>query len=159
MHAFMEGGGYEKWIGELGIRDAPLVRAGLGEALRFFHMEMPDLPRTLRFAFLKGMDLHKPVTVATLQPGEVLAAFRRSTEDPLKLFYSRPGTSVLGLGVNPGGRAFQRFRVVHRVRVLDSVAAAARDTWTDDSSAYIAAGGGRQYIVPRAYRCLEVLSR
>lgn len=156
MHDFLQGGGAEKWLAELGVSDAPLTRTGLGTALQFFHTRMPDLPRTMRFAFLKAMDLHKPVCLVTLAPPSMLSAFRKANEDPLKLFYTKAGTSVLNLGLNPANREFRRFRVARPVQVLESVAAAAIDKWTDDRRYFVASGGGRQYIIPQAHAVLEL---
>lgn len=156
MHAFLMGGGAEKWLAELGVSNAPMTRAGLATALDFFHREMPELPRPMRFNFLKGMDLHKPVQRVMLSPPALLAAYRRATEDPLKLFFTKAGTSIHSLGVNPGGRAFQRFRIVRPAPALESIATGAIDKWSDAGNPYIADGGGRQYIVPRAWMYLEV---
>lgn len=44
------------WLSELGVRDAPLTRAGVTMALRFFDARMQTLPAEMRFKFLKGID-------------------------------------------------------------------------------------------------------
>src|SRR5918998_684476 len=78
---------YKDFFAQLGITDAPLTRKGLAKTLGFFEDEMPTLPWKYRIAFLKAMDLHHPVEVVTLQPGEKLTAYRKHTEDPFKTFY------------------------------------------------------------------------
>ena len=157
MSDYLMGGGFDKWLKEVGVSDAPLTRSGLSTALQFFHAHMPNLPRSLRIAFLKGMDLHKQVRTTELNPPTVVAAFRKCTEDPFKLFYTKAGTSVRTLGVNPATRQFQRFRVRTRVVVLESRCASARDTWTDPTQAVIAEGGGVQFIIPDSFRPLETI--
>ncbi|HKG96160.1 MAG TPA: hypothetical protein VKA84_29875 [Gemmatimonadaceae bacterium] len=157
MTDFLEGGGYEKWLGELGVTDSPLTRAGLTTALQFFHIHMPTLPRGLRLGFLKGMDLHQGVRQVTLGPPEVVAAFRKATEDPFKLFYTRVGTSMHDLGVNPSTRGFQRYRVAQPVVALESRASAARDTWTE-AREYVASGGGTQLVIPNAHAVLALVT-
>jgi hypothetical protein len=153
------GGGYEKWLQEIGVTDAPVVRAGLLATLSFFHLRMPDLPRSMRLNFLKAMDLHSPVSEITLSPGNIVAAFRKSTEDPLKLFYTKPGSSPHQLGVNPNDRGFMRYRVRRPAPALQSRATAAVDTWTDNRQYYVASGGAIQLIIPDAHAALEVLPR
>jgi hypothetical protein len=145
------------WLSALGVTDAPLTRSGVAAALRFFDLRMPSLDRKMRLAFLKGMDLHKAVAETTLPVHTVLAAFRKSAEDPLKLFYTKAGTAVGQLGVNPAARSFRRFRVVQPIAALESRAGSARDTWTDESVVYVASGGGTQFIVPDAARGLELV--
>jgi hypothetical protein len=146
------------WLDALSVTDAPLTRAGVTTALRFFDTRMPSLRAGLRFAFLKGIDLHKPVGEVLLEPKTTLAAFRRLNEEPVRLFYTKVGTAVSQLGVNPAARGFRRFRVVRPVSALESRAAAARDTWTDASTVYVAAGGGVQFIIPDAAGGLEVVA-
>jgi hypothetical protein len=153
------GGGYEKWLQEIGVTDAPVVRAGLLAALTFFHLRMPDLPRAMRLNFLKAMDLHSPVSEITLSQGNIVAAFRRFNEDPVKLFYTKPGSSPHQLGVNPNARGFMRYRLRRPSQALQSRAAAAVDTWTDNKLYYVASGGALQLIIPDAHAALEVLPR
>lgn len=140
----------------LGVTDAPLPRAGLSCALEFFALRMPSLSAKDQFDFLKGMDLHSPVREVRLEPSQQLAAFRKAAEDPLKLFYTKVGTSLHALGINPMTRGFRRFRVVSASVALESRCAAARDTWTDADYPYVASGGGTQYIIPDA-RCALVI--
>ena len=155
--SFLSGGGYEKWLGRLGVSDAPLTRRGLATALMYFHCYLPSLSRDLQLSFLKGMDLHKTVRVITLDPPTVIAAFRKLHEYPFRLFYTKAGVSIADLGLNPRGRYFARFRLKSRVNVLESRCASAVDTWTDASHPYVASGGGIQYVIPESCRCLEWL--
>lgn len=149
--------GLEKWIAEIGVSDAPVPRAGIKTALDFFHRQMPESSRSLRLAFLKAMDLSKPVRAITLYPPFMVAAFRLCNEDPFKLFYTKAGTGVGQLAINPTNRAFQRYRVARLVPVLESRCAPALDTWTNDRRYYLGGGGGIQYIIPGSFRVLELV--
>lgn len=148
---------YDKWFADLGISNAPLTRAGLNTSLRFFNEKMPKLPQAEMMSFLKGIDLHKPVQRVTLERGTTVAAFRKPTEDPLKLFYTKAGSSVHRLGVDPAQRQFRRYLVTSNVEVLESRVAGIADIWTIPGSKHIAGGGDLQYIIPDAYLYLTVL--
>lgn len=148
--------GIAKWLAEMGVRDAPVPRSGVQCALGFFHRRLPSLPRSLRLAFLRAMDLSKPVRIVTLARGDRLVAFRQNNEDPLKLFYTKPGTGPNRLGLNSATRGFQAYRVIRDVEVLESRCGPALDNWTDDRRYVLAGGGGVQFIVPHAYACLEL---
>lgn len=152
--------GYEKWLGSLGVSDAPATRRNLASALMFFHREMPGLPREMRFKFLKGMDLHemrKPVRPIFLEAGTLLAAFRKMKEDPLRLFYTKPGSSINHLGLNPWARQFRKYRVRSRCVALFSRSGPIIDTWTQEHVGYAANGGADQYIIPNAHLVLETI--
>jgi hypothetical protein len=148
---------YKTWLRDLGVSDAPVPRQGLSAALAFFDQRMPSLSPGDRLAFVKGMDLHGPVRELTLTSGTTVAAFRKASENPFKLFYTKAGTSVDRLGINTASRSFARFRVVQAVTVLESRCAAARDTWTDADHIVVAAGGGVQYIIPDSAQVLRVI--
>lgn len=154
---FMEGQGYDKWCADLGVGNGPLTRAGINTSLRYFHARMPKLPRKTMLSFLRGMDLHKPVKRIMLDQGTTVAAFRQPTEDPLKLFYTKVGSSVHRLGVNPAQRQFHRYLVTSPVEVLASRAAGMSWGWTLPGPDYLANGGDVQYIIPHAYLYLAVL--
>jgi len=143
-------------LASLGVTDAPVTRAGLARALAFFAMRMPSLSEDDQFDFLKGMDLHGGIREVTLAPPQPLAAFRKAGENPFKLFYTKAGTSMYALGINPSTRGFQRYRVTQPVVALESRCTGARDTWTDANTPYVASGGGLQYIVPNASQVLAV---
>jgi len=157
MDEFLAGGGYERWLRDIGISDAPLTRAGLATALGFFHRQMPGLPRAMQLKFLKAMDLHSRVREVHLAPPDTLVAFRKCNEDPFKLFYARVGTPMQRLGLNPHAREFRRFRVARPAMALESRCAPALDTWTDDRFYFNANGGGTQLIVPASYGILELV--
>jgi len=148
--------GLDKWIAELRITNAPVPRSGLKVALDYFHFQMPSLPRNLRLAFLKAMDLSKPVRTYTLLPPLELAAFRKCNEDPFKLFYTKIGTGMQHVGLNPENRSFLRYTLTSAVPVLESRCAPALDKWTNDRSYFLGAGGAIQYIIPESFRCLEL---
>jgi hypothetical protein len=145
------------WLATLSVTDAPMTRAGVATALRFFASRMPLLSQADQLSFLRGMDLHSPVRELTLAPPAVLAAFRYSSESAFKLFYTKAGTSPQTLGINPGGRVFRRFRVVMPAVVLESRCTAARQTWTDPDSRQAFEGGGLQFVVPNAERVLVLV--
>src|SRR5690606_12392448 len=137
-HGFLEGSGAEKWLQEIGVSDAPVTRNGLSVSLHFFHVFMPTLPRLMRLNFLRGMDLHKPVRMTHLTPPARVAAYRKLTEDPQRLFYTKAGTSVRDLGLNPSHREFRKFSVFRPCPVLESRCSPAVDSWTDPSRAFVA---------------------
>ena len=117
---------------------------------------MPSLPRKLRLAFLKAMDLSKPVKAHTLLPPLELAAFRKCNEDPFKLFYTKIGTGMQNAGLNPENRSFLRYTLIRPVPILESRCAPALDTWTNERSYFLGAGGAIQYIIPESFRCLKL---
>jgi hypothetical protein len=154
-------------LATLGITDAPVPRAAVAAALAYFASRMPALPGAEVLGFLRGMDLHSAVpdgrgwktTVREvgLSPPTTVAAFRYSTQNPYRLFYTRAGTSVDVLGINPAGRSFKRFKVVLPVQALESRCIAARESWTDPDSREAFAGGGIQYIIPQAEHVLTLM--
>ncbi len=148
--------GLDKWISQLGVTNAPVPRAGVQTALDFFYRHMPELPRRLRLAFLRGMDLSKPVRELTLVSPCTVAAFRKCNEDPFKLFYTKPGTGIDRAGLNPSDRQFIRYRLVRTATVLESRCSPALDIWTDDRHYFQAAGGAIQFIIPESYRYLKI---
>jgi len=145
------------WLAALGVTDAPVPRAGVVTALRFFGRYMSALPPEERLSFLKGMDLHSPVRIVTLAPPAIVAAFRYGPQNPYRLFYTRAGTSPRTLGVDPNGRSFRRFRVTQPVEVLESRCTSARQTWTDPDARTVFDGGGIQYVIPRSDQVLLVV--
>ncbi len=162
MTDFLMGRGYDKWFAELGVTDAPLTRKGLATTLGFFHQYMPTLPRKYRLAFLKAMDLHHPVEVVTLKPGETLTAYRKHTEDPFKTFFTRRGVSPTTIGLDPNPRGYVQYRVKQEAAALESKCAPAWDTWTDDRPQHLrryyeATGGGSQLIVPDSRNVLKAV--
>lgn len=162
--------GISKWAQTLSIPDAAERREGIRTSLSFFATHMPFLSVELARSFLRAMDLTRPVRSLMLTPGERLIAFRLGNESQFKLFYTRSGSSVHHLGVNPAGRACVHFQVRVTAPALESYASGAIDCWTvpadgqplslalqDDNVGYMAAGGNVQLLVPRSYQALEVL--
>ena len=143
-------------LSELGVTDAPVTQSGLQMCLRFFDQHMSSLPRERRIEYLKAIDLHKPVGAPLLSPGKALIAFRKSRKPGFGEFFTNPGGAMQSLGVNPAGREFRRFTVRAPLTALESRCAPAADSWTDEAApAYLASGGGTQYIIPNAESVLE----
>ena len=162
--------GISKWAQALSIPDAAERREGIRTSLSFFATHMPFLSVELACSFLRAMDLTRPVRVVTLTPGDRVIAFRLGNESQFKLFYTRSGSSVHQLGVNPAGRSCVHFRVRVGTTVLESYTSGAVDCWTvpadgqplslalhDDNVGYMAAGGHVQLLISRSYQSLEVL--
>lgn len=147
----------------------PLVRERLEVALNYFKDKLPSRSLESIEGYVKGIDLAKPVNRVTLGKGEELVMYG----DPNKpgLFYTKPGTAMNRLGINPNGRSFVRYRLKQSIETLEARAAAFNDTWTrpgkrplvqrdgspmtlpngnpavaDDK--FMAGGGGLQYIIP-----------
>jgi hypothetical protein len=147
----------DSWLKALSVTLAPATQAAIQTFLGFCTSHMPGLSIDDQLSFLRGIDLHSPVTVVDLEPGTTLAAFRYNTPNPFRLFYAKVGASVHSLGVNPTGRSFRRFRVIHRAKALESRCAAARETWTEEADHRASfEGGGTQYMLPKAEHVLQL---
>ncbi len=155
--------GLDKWMRELGIT-APVPRQNVKTSLTFFHEQMPTLPPAMALAFLRAMDLSKPVKRVLLQAKERIIGFRGGHESPFKLFFTRRGQSVHQSGVNTAGRKVVHFVVRNPIWVLESYTTAAIDTWTPrqtgqsltiaprlNTTGVMAMGGGLQLIIPESY--------
>jgi hypothetical protein len=164
--------GIAKWIEALGVVDAPVPQQGVREALRYLSMHMMHLPPEMALNFLRATDLSKPVRSVLLTVGETLVAYRTQSESPYKTFFTRAGRVATSGGINDAGRGLVRFRVRAPIWVLESVAAAAIDTWTPrapgqplalapraNSTGYMAHGGALQLLVPRSFSSLLVAER
>lgn len=160
--------GLDKWTHELGIR-APVPRQNVKTSLAFFHEQMPTLPPAMALAFLRAMDLSKPVKRVLLQAKDRIIGFRGGNESPFKLFFTRRGQSVQQSGVNTDGRKVVHFVVRTPIWVLESHTTAAIDTWTArqpgqtstiaprlNTTGVMAMGGGLQLIIPESYRHMLV---
>ena len=160
--------GIAKWLSEISVNDAAVPRAGIKTALQFFAGKMPTLKPELAADFLRAMDLSRPVRALTLAVNERVIAFRKPNEDPIKLFYTRSGSSKFNSGINPADRAAVHFRVRVPCPALESYTTGAIDVWSCPSSmtvapranstGFMAMGGGIQLIIPDARRCLEMVS-
>lgn len=146
------------WLRKLGKEGAPpLVRKNLRHALEFFDKRMKGLPLETKKSFLDAMDLHEkaiPVEEITLtaKKGELLVAFRPPAQDPLRLFYTRAGTSPYKLGIDPEGYKPVYFKLKGDVRVLRSRTTGVKAY----NSGAIVDAGGEQFIIPNASQYLEV---
>jgi hypothetical protein len=162
--------GLDKWLAQLGVTPAPVPRTNVRVALHFFAQHMMALPAGMALNFLRAMDLSRPVRSLTLSPPEAVIAFRVGNESPFKLFYTRPGASPYGSGINPAGRSIVRFRVRAAAPALKSYTTGAIDVWTvpaDDqpltvaprsnTTGFMAAGGGIQLIIPRSHERLAMI--
>jgi hypothetical protein len=161
--------GVGKWIGEVGVTDAPMTRRNIRTALAFFATCMPSLSPQMAANFLRAMDLSRAVSALTLKPGDPLVAFRVGNESPFKLFFTRSGSSAHSSGLNPVGRSIARFKVRTHARALESYTTGTIDVWTlpgdhqpltvaprANTTGVMVAGGGIQLIVPRSFTVLQV---
>ena len=174
---YLSEAGIDKWVAELGCTDAPTPRRNVKAALSFFAREMPRLPLADAVGFVSAMDVSRPVDAVVLQQGERLLGFRSGSESPFKLFFARRGASPYTSGINAGGRTAVHFVVRAPVRALESFAAGAKDTWSRSTAGQnatvapraatwfgqpfgvLAAGGGRQLVIPESYSHLLVEQR
>lgn len=148
----------DSWLRALSVTIAPATQAGVQAFLAFCSTHMAELSIDDQLSFLRGIDLHSPVRPHDLPTGTLVAAFRYNTPNPFRLFYTKAGTSVHSLGINPEGRRFRRFRVTLPAPALESRCAAARETWTDEADPREAfEGGGIQYMIPKAELVLQVI--
>ena len=131
--------GLRKWTQVLSIPDAPVRIAGLTAALRFFWGQMPTLPALDAYDFIAAMDLSKPVNDhCRIRKDEYLIAARTWSEQPYKLFYTRPGRSMhfSGIDTYSSGKPDQfnrhtvKFKVLMDIKVLESYTASTVDVWT-----------------------------
>lgn len=159
----------QKWVSALGITNAPVPRAGISTALRFFQSQMPMLPVSMALNFLSAMDLSRPVLERTLSMDEKVIAFRHPDESRFKLFYTRPGASKYNSGVNPEGRICVQYSVRNPTPVLESFTTGTVDVWSvlapgqqatisvrAGKFGFMAMAGGIQLIIPNAVRDLVV---
>ncbi|MEM9588356.1 MAG: hypothetical protein AAGA03_13820 [Planctomycetota bacterium] len=159
--------GVDKWIGELGVVNAPRARQGITVGLKFFDQFMSRLPPPMAAEFLRATDLSRPVRSIRLSIGERIIAFRKAGEPEFKLFYTRPGNSKHSSGLNPHNRSALHYTVRMACAALESYTTGAIDTWSypssmaisvrTNSTGYMAAGGGLQLIVPDAHRYLQLV--
>lgn len=160
----------EEWLIALTKPKAPpLVRERLEVVLTYLKDKMPSKPLESIEGYIKGIDLAKPVARVTLAAGDQIVMYGNPNKPGL--FYTKPGTSMNRLGINPEGRSFVRYRLKNSIETLEARAAAFNDTWTkpgknplfhQDGSPmilpsgkqavadakYMADGGGVQYMIP-----------
>ena len=132
-------------------------------------------------AKIKGLDLHATdaVEVTRLRAGDRVAMYVDTAKPNDRqvgewLVKSQGAVGAANLGISAAGRSRQVFRVKASVEVLESKAAHVADIWTTGRradlggviregqrrvlpAAELAAGGGTQYFLPRAWEFLEKL--
>jgi hypothetical protein len=158
-----------KWITKLSVTDAPMRRAGVKTALRFFQTRMPTLHPSRALDFLHAMDLSRPVNGITLRKDAKILAFRKPSESEFKLFYTRSGASKHTSGINPHGRIAVQYTVHNSTPALESYTTGVIDVWSipaeikhltisirADNVGVMAAGGGIQLMIPAAARSLTI---
>ena len=130
---------------QLGIADAPLVRAGLGEVCTFFWNNLGENPGNW-IAYLRGIDFHRPVRSERLARGTRLIRYETTGSRTFKPFsyFTRPGTSPQTLGASFSETEFKEFEVIHDVQALVSTASGVKFGPRDGISR---PGGGVQYII------------
>jgi hypothetical protein len=135
-------------IRQIGATPSPVSKAGVREALLFFHRYMPDKPWPERISYMKAMDLSKPVEIVDLLRNEVLTAYRYPGAD-FREFHTRSGSDPTRLGIVLAGRHFRRFVVRQRVAALQSTASAFLNP-------LLGSGGAVQLIVPNSASVLRL---
>lgn len=145
-----------EWLARIGKPKAPpLVERRLGQTLRFFRERFPGKNAQQIEGYVKAIDLSREVQLVTLEAGTKVIAYG----DPSRLgmFYTKVGTGMQRLAIEPGSRQFMQFTLKNRLTVLESRAAGAADTWTTPGSKSLVGGGGTQYIIPDAANNLQKL--
>lgn len=128
---------------------------------------------------LKGIDLHTPVKIDTLQPGEILGQYINRNRAAGSWFVrAGSGISHHDVGLAKGDRFLQYFRVNQPIKALISRAAATADSWTPGRKSSfpqtmqntakslseaakplvereLVGGGGTQLFIPNAQRFIE----
>ena len=134
---------------------------------------MPALPVLDALSFLMAMDLSREVRPVWLHRGDRIIGFRKPTQSPFALFFTRRGNSAHKSGIDTETREVVHFDVRTSVEALESYTTAANDFWTRAptrsasegtvtprgllyfgsafSTGILAAGGGLQLIIPRSY--------
>jgi len=130
---------------QLGIADAPMVRAGLAAADLFFRKTLHEDPRKW-IDYLRGIDFHKQVSAERLPRGTRLVRYDGPGQGRPKpfVYFTRPGTSPNALGTTFPTVRFNEFETVHDVYALVSTASGINFGVRDRVSRL---GGGLQYII------------
>lgn len=142
----------DHWLWELDRPgEPPLVRERVRTAVSFLEVHARHRDDQFVLGYLKSIDFTSEVLVTLLGCGERLAAFRRPQAAQEQRFFTRAGTSVLDLGIDPRGRRFSLYSVRSMVEALESRIA----PYNDKDTGYAAGGGGMQYIIFDSGRFLE----
>ncbi|MCC5846438.1 MAG: hypothetical protein JJU05_19480, partial [Verrucomicrobia bacterium] len=94
---------------------------------------------------IRGIDFTRPVSVATIRPGEI---YVNHTAGGLGNYFAEIGTPVNTLGINPAGRVPVQYSPRINTSALRSTAASVLDTWSVPSQPFEATGGGIQFFIP-----------
>ena len=141
---------------QLGITDAPMVRAGLAAADAFFRNTLHEDPGKW-IEYLRGIDFHKPVSTEWLRRGTRLIRYDSTGQRKQKpfVYFTRPGTSPNALGTTFPSVEFNEFETVREVHALVSTASGISFGLGDRVSRL---GGGLQYIIsfPEASALLRI---
>jgi len=132
----------------LGVSDAPLVNASLATTIQFFELTLNVQPLDW-LDYLKGIDFHNIVSVATLPRHKKLVRYDSLGARRLIPFgyFTESGVSPFHLGLSPSEWVFKEFTVVAPTKALVSTASGIKFGKGDPVSRI---GGGAQYIVSRA---------
>lgn len=130
---------------QLGIADAPVVRAGLAAADQFFRRTLHEDPHQW-IEYLRGIDFHKRVSAEWLHRGTRLIRYDGPGPGRPKpfVYFTRPGTSPNALGTTFPSVQFNQFETDHDVYALVSTASGVKFHGRDRVSRL---GGGLQYII------------
>jgi hypothetical protein len=133
----------------LGIADAPVVRAGLGTACRFFRHDVGVNPHDWT-AYFRGIDFHHPVRVDVLARGTRLT--RHLAPSPRAkpfAYFTVPGTSPTRTGTSFSHVEYQAFVTTQAVRALVSVATpiSFNDVHRASFDPVSRMGGGTQFVI------------
>jgi hypothetical protein len=150
---------------------SPAVQARVNTALDFLTTHYgADRPGKI-LSEIKCIDFSHPVELPELPAHTRLVGSKDPRVSPYRaVYFTRSGTPTDRLGVSDRGalrtnpavvqKALYRYEVlvpVPRGEVLQSVCAAAADTWSIDQQKTLVNGGGVQYLIPRMNRYLRYL--
>lgn len=150
------------WIKVLSISSGPTVESNLKTAIAFFLKYYRDINiRTKLPSLFRGIDWHQAVRLTPLPKDAGVAAFRPAGSEmdlSQPMFFTKPGTSPLALGIIPTGRIYCQYAFQVTTEVLESKVASfvwtrsPRD-WRQETRPlhYL----GTQYIIPVPWKNLR----
>jgi hypothetical protein len=147
---------------QLGVPDAPVVNEGIACTVAFFKDVIADDP-VQWIGYLRGIDFHHPVTVATLGPRKKLIRYESARRGPIQRlppfgYFTEAGVSPFHTGTSWPSWHYKEFTVVSETRALLSTASSISFNPFDDGVApgmpvrfdrVSRVGGGPQYIISR----------
>ncbi len=107
---------------QLGVPDAPMVNEGIACTVTFFKDVIADDP-VLWIGYLRGIDFHHPVTVATLEPRKKLIRYESARRGPISRlppfgYFTEAGVSPFHTGTSWPSWHYKEFTVVNETRAL-----------------------------------------